>query len=154
MRFKNILWIKNSSKNSWYVDSFIYEVYKDRIVIFAEEYINRKPGRLVELTIDRGKGEILSSKIILERDSHLSYPQIVNEDDITHIILENGAANIVGMYKIAEEGGIEFIKELLNMSLYDSTIYFNDNNKTLNMFAIDKNRETYLFKSDSLMGNW
>lgn len=153
-KFANIIWIQNTLTDRWYADPFILSVESDSVIILAEEQIERRPGRLVALTIDRTSGEILNLKVILDLKTHLSYPQILSYHDETYVIPENGAAGKVSLYRMTTDLKLEFVKDLIIGQYYDTTIFHDDAVNKWYMIATDSTWQAYLFSSNSLFGEW
>ena len=77
---KTIQWMKHSYRDRWFADPFIYKVTPDEIVVFVEECPIKAPkGILCELVIDRKTKRLKQRFVLLDLDTHLSYPAIIRE---------------------------------------------------------------------------
>ena len=90
----HIRWMKHKYKDRWFADPFIYKVADDEIVVFVEEcMITDKPkGILCELHVDRKTMRLRERYVLLELDTHLSYPAFIKKDGVTYVYPENGSS--------------------------------------------------------------
>ena len=82
----DIRWMKHNYKDRWFADPFILKVTNDEIIVLVEEFydpIHR--GRISKLTIDKQTYELKKIDVILELNSHLSFPAIFRKDDKIYI---------------------------------------------------------------------
>jgi hypothetical protein len=117
-------WVKHNCKNSWFADPFILDVTDDRITVLVEEYY--KPihrGRIARLTIDRHSKELLKKELVLQLDTHLSFPAIQRREDGIYIYPENGAAGGLWLYKYDVHGNkAERVTQLVDEPVEDAII--------------------------------
>lgn len=146
-------WLKNPSIRRWYADPFILSVTDSTINVLVEEYIFNKPGRLVSLLVDRKDWTIIEKNIILEKKTHLSYPQIIIEKDTQYVCPENGQGGSVELYKLTNNN-LEHVTKLLEGIYYDATLYHDKASNQWYMLATTSEYELYLFKSQTLTGKW
>ncbi len=87
-------------KDRWFADPFILDVDDNNIFLLVEDffYSDRK-GRISELTIDRHSYQIVDVHIILELDSHLSFPAIFRDKGHVYIYPENSKAGGLWLYE-------------------------------------------------------
>lgn len=86
----HIRWVKDTIKDRWFADPFILESTSSRIILLAEEFCYKvKRGRIAKLTIDREYMKIIDYKIVLDTDTHLSFPHIIRKENKTFVIPEN-----------------------------------------------------------------
>lgn len=98
-----ITWMKNPYKDRWFADPFILKVTKETITLFVEERrVLGDKGYLTELVIDRNSYEIKERYILLEIESHLSYPAILKRDGSTYVYPENALGGPLKMYEYDE----------------------------------------------------
>ncbi|WP_018109329.1 glucosamine inositolphosphorylceramide transferase family protein [Bacteroides propionicifaciens] len=123
----SIHWLKFGNKFNWIADPFILDVSVNTITILVEEYVDRK-GVITYLEIDKNNYQILDSKILLELDTHLSFPFIYRENGKVYIIPENSSSGSVKIYvySIAEKK-LVYITSLINEPLVDIAILKIDN---------------------------
>lgn len=151
-----IRWLKHPYRDRWFADPFIYQVTENEIIVFVEEcMISDTPkGIICELVIDRKTMRLKKRYVMLELDTHLSYPAIVEKAGVTYVYPENGASGSLKMYRYdAEKHQLVDPVCILNEAVADSTILERDGayyliaTKTENPL-----QEAYLFKSDKLFG--
>jgi hypothetical protein len=93
-------WVRHNLKNCWFADPFILDVTDTEIIVLVEEWY--KPihkGRISKLIIDRNTYLLKDKCVVLELDTHLSFPVIERHDDQIFIYPENGAAGGLWLYK-------------------------------------------------------
>ena len=151
-----IRWMKHKYKDRWFADPFIYKVTDDEIVVFVEEcMITDKPkGILCELHVDRKTMRLRKRFVLLELDTHLSYPAFIKKDGVTYVYPENGASGSLKMYRYDEKKhklGDPII--ILDGTVADSTILQNNDGYTLIATKTENPIEcAYLYKSHDLFG--
>ena len=91
--------VKNPYKGRWFADPFILSYSEYEIVLLVEDYWDSdKLGRISKLIIDRKSFRVKDVKVVLELDSHLSFPAIMRKDDEYFIYPENSQANGLWLY--------------------------------------------------------
>ena len=120
----DVKWLKHNYKDRWFADPFILKIDSQEIVLLAEDYlIASEKGRISKLTIDRNNVKLLSCEVILELESHLSFPAIFRYKNDTYIYPENSSKNNLIIYKYSEkENKIEKSSILVNEPLTDAII--------------------------------
>lgn len=148
------VWVKNPYKDKcWFADPFILDVTDDYIFLLVEEmnYELRK-GRIAKLTINRHTMTIEKMEILLEEDTHLSFPNIWREGDDVYVYPENYEGGVVNLYKLEDNATrLEKVRVLSNEQLTDavmtdifgerkifSTKMPNPNGKELYIYTIDE----------------
>ena len=97
---KPIRWLKHSYRDRWFADPFILKVTEHEIVVFVEECTMDKPkGIICELLIDRQTMELKRRHVMLELETHLSYPAIIRFKDKVYVYPENGDSGHLFMYE-------------------------------------------------------
>lgn len=72
-----INWLKHHYRDRWFADPFVLDVTDDEIQLLVEEYSYDNPkGRIALLVVDKGSFELKSFQIVLELDTHVSFPAI------------------------------------------------------------------------------
>ena len=100
----NLHFIKSPYKNRWFADPFILTVTDEEIILLVEEFSYRiKKGRIARLAVDRGLLTIAKMEIILELDTHLSFPFIMRKGNDIYICPENSASGSSTMYRYNDE---------------------------------------------------
>lgn len=97
----NIKYVKHHYKNRWWADPFILDYNNEEIILLAEDFCDDdKKGKISRLTIDRTSMKLKSVKIILELNSHLSFPAILKRDNNKVLIYpENSAGKGLALYE-------------------------------------------------------
>ena len=151
-----IRWMKHSYKDRWFADPFIYKVTDKEIIVFVEECLisDTPKGILCELHVDRKTKRLRERFVLLELDTNLSYPAIIEKDGIAYVYPENGASGSLKMYRYDEQNHklIEPIS-ILNEAVADSTLLEESDGFTLIATKTEDPLEcAYLYKSSGLFG--
>ncbi len=146
----NVHWMKHSYQDRFFADPFIYSVDSERIVVFAEECEFDNPkGRLVELEVDVTTKKLLKRRVLLELDTHLSYPIMYREGENVYVYPENGASGCLAIYKYdASRHSLVFVKNIIEEALADATMV--KDNDAVWMFATRysaSQEDLYIYKS-------
>ena len=82
--------VKGIPRDRWYADPFILDYNEDLIELLVEEwrYKNHK-GRIARLVIDRRSYQLREEHIILDLDTHLSFPFIERRGNEIYVSPEN-----------------------------------------------------------------
>lgn len=147
------VWVKNPYKDEcWFADPFILDVTDDYIILLVEEmrYAVHK-GRIAKLTINRQTMTIEKMEIILEEDTHLSFPNIWRDEKDVYVYPENHDCEKLNLYKLVDNASrLEKVKVLVDAPLTDavmtdifgerqifSTKMPNPNGNELNIYSLD-----------------
>uniref|UniRef100_UPI0040566755 glucosamine inositolphosphorylceramide transferase family protein n=1 Tax=Alistipes sp. TaxID=1872444 RepID=UPI0040566755 len=124
---ENIKWLKHDYKDRWFADPFILEISDKEIVVLVEEFCYKlKRGRIAKLTIDKKSYQLLSMKIILDLETHLSFPYIYTYQGTTYVLPENSQSGSSSIYRYEwEKGELHKVKEIAAIPLIDAIIYDN-----------------------------
>ena len=120
-----VKWIHNPYKDRWFADPFILSVDKEYLVLLVEEYsYKRRVGRIAEIKVSLDTYKIIGVKIILELDSHLSFPAIIRDKDRIFIYPENSTSGKLNLYEYNEKDhSVSLLKEILGRPLTDAILY-------------------------------
>ena len=154
-KLKGVNIFKHGYLDRWFADPFIYKVKDDVIVVFAEERgFEEEKGRLVELVIDRNTYKLRERYVLLEVDTHLSYPAFINQNGKTYAYPENGLSGTLQMYEYNEQNhSLVSPKLILDEAVADATIMRKAD--TYLMVATrypNTETEAYLYSSKNLSG--
>ena len=154
-------WMKHTYKDRWFADPFILSVHDNIIELLVEEYYDPiKRGRISKLTVDAYSFALLDNQVVLELDSHLSYPAILEIDREIYVYPENSEDNCLILYKY-DAGACKLIPvsvlndkpltdatitELFSKPYMFSTQMPNPNNNELNVYASDMLNGIYILK--------
>lgn len=159
----NVNWLKHSYKDRWFADPFIINVTENEIIVLVEEWydpINR--GRISKLIIDKQSLCLKDTIVLLELDTHLSFPAIIRKGNDIYIYPENSEANKLTEYKyIIKEDRLEYSSILADGPLTDaiqtefggekylfSTKLPDANGKHLGIYKWDYNAQKYIFSEE------
>lgn len=151
-----VQWMNHPYKDRWYADPFILEVRNDEIIVFVEECsINNSKGIICELVLDRSSCRLKQRFVLLELDTHLSYPAIYRENGKVYVCPENSAAGKLNIYEYDKENH-RLVNPvcILDEPVADATIlHFDDECYYLIATKVpDTQERAYLYKSDNLFG--
>ena len=119
------IWVKNPYKNvCWFADPFILDVTDDYIILLVEEmrYAEHK-GRIAKLIINRHTMTIMKMDILLEEDTHLSFPCIWRDEEDVYVYPENHDSGKLNLYKLVDNASqLEKVCVLCDAPLTDATM--------------------------------
>ena len=103
-QLKSVKWLRHHYRDRWFADPFILQVTDNEIVVFVEECpIENPKGIISELVIDRKTMRLKERHVMLELDTHLSYPAILRINGKVYVYPENGASGKLNLYEYDEE---------------------------------------------------
>lgn len=164
-----INWVKNPIHSSWFADPFIVAEDSHYIKILVEEYpYKTRRGRISRLLINKDTFVIDDVKVILDIDTHLSFPYIIRKNNSTYIIPENSASGELNLYQYDEvNDSLTYMHTICKKPMCDATICKIDgleylmttevpyeNGNRLNIYTVDKDLhnctkcETYEFDNN------
>lgn len=95
-----IHYVEGIPKDRWYADPFILDYNDNVITLLVEEWrYNRKKGRIAKIVIDRNNYSLCEEKIILELDTHLSFPFIQRINNKIYVSPENSESGEWNRYE-------------------------------------------------------
>jgi hypothetical protein len=152
-----IQWMKHTYQDRFFADPFILKVTDYDIVVFAEECLFEKPkGCIVELIVDKLTKRLKQRYLLLETDSHLSYPAIIYSEDKVYVYPENGGSGELNLY-IYDEMHHKLIKSasILDEAVADSTIVESEGKFYLVATKYPETQEkVFLYVADSFKGSY
>lgn len=152
---KPVSWLKHHYRDRWFADPFILGVTKEEITVLVEErMIVGDKGYLSELVVERKTNKIKKRYVILEIDSHLSYPAIYRKDGHIYVYPENALGGPLKMYEYdAATHRLTNPKIVLDERVADSTILESEGRFYLIATKYPESQEkAYLFISDRFDG--
>lgn len=156
-KLSKVQWMKHSYRDRFFADPFVLKVKQDKIILLVEELIfTEVKGRIVKLTVDIRTKLLLERIVVLELDTHLSYPAIFKNGDEIYIYPENSAAGSLTLYRFNDESNkISQVKTLINEPLADSTIFYHNGKFWLIATKAPQSQENaYLYSSNSFDGEY
>lgn len=159
--YDNVKWVDTSTFDSegWFADPFILSIEDNYIYILAEEYVYReKKGRLVKMTIDRKKNMAIAVNPILSISTHLSFPLIFKENNVTYVLPENCQSGALTIYEYDPiQSQLINPTIIINKPLLDSQIVKIENDYFI--FAVEniegwweETRTLRIYRSKQLLG--
>ena len=148
--------IQNPYKNKWFADPFIYRDTPERLELFVEEFdyaVGR--GRIGHLVISKKSNKIEKFTILLDKETHLSFPVIYRRDGEAFVHPENSASGKSFIYRYDEDWDklVEPV-EMLTEPVTDAIIV--EEGGLFVMYATkvpDPNgKELFIFQADSFFG--
>ena len=119
------VWVQNLYKDEcWFADPYILDVTKDYIILLVEEmrYAVHK-GRIAKIAVNRHTMSIEKMDILLEEDTHLSFPNIWREGKDVYIYPENYAGGGLNLYKLVDNATrLEKVRVLCHEPLTDAVM--------------------------------
>lgn len=95
----DIHWIQHNYTDRWFADPFILDVTETEIIILCEEYYYPiKRGRIAKLIIDKKTYELKENLLVLELQTHLSFPAILRNGNDVYIYPENSKNGTLASY--------------------------------------------------------
>lgn len=148
--------VGNPYKNKWFADPFIYKDSQDQLELLVEEFdysVGR--GRIGHLIISKKSHKIEKLTIILEKDTHLSFPAIYRVGDKVYVHPENSASGKSYMYRYDEtlDRLVEPV-EVLDEPVTDAIIREDGGHFTMyaTKVPVPNGKELFAYQSDSLFG--
>ena len=147
--------VKNPYKKKWFADPFILSENEQSIQVLVEEFdtdIHR--GRIARLSVEKPEYKITECSIILELDTHLSFPAIYRFNGNIYVHPENSASGKSLIYKYDQE--LDKLVDpivLVEKPLTDAIINIEGNHYKMYSTLIPDNGGPLLhvFKSESLI---
>lgn len=148
--------IKNPHKNKWFADPFIYKDSPEQLELFVEEFdysVGR--GRIGHIVISKQSNKIEKLTIILEKDTHLSFPVIYRRDGIVYVHPENSASGRSYIYRYDEAlDKLVDPVEVLTEPVTDAIIVEKDGKFVMyaTKVPIPNGNELFVYQADSFFG--
>ena len=122
-----VKWLKHSFRDRWFADPFILDVTADRIYLLVEEFFYQSnKGRISKLEIDRKTCTLLHIEVILELETHLSFPIIRRKGEDVYIYPENSQAGKLTIYKMSKDFSHCNESEILIIEPLTDAVIFKD----------------------------
>jgi len=120
---QNIKWLSINSTDHYNADPFILRANDGNLnILFEDLKLDDQYGKIFLLTIDN-KFKIINKKLLIDTESHLSYPFIFKENGRIFIFPEASRSGklVCYEYNLINQSMIP-IKDIINLPLLDSTI--------------------------------
>lgn len=156
----NIKCVKFPFHGRWFADPFILDYDEKEIILLVEDYSDsERKGKISRLIIDRKTMELKDVKLILERDTHLSFPAIIRKKGKIFIYPENSAACTLNLYeyqrntevcKMVRQLSSEVMADAIISDYYGDTQLFStkDNGNVLDIYKYDEESKSFVYVSN------
>lgn len=154
-------WIKGVPKDRWYADPFILAVTNSTVELLVERYkYEDGKGVLSHLLINRKNNHLIRESVILELTTHLSFPFIIEENDVIYVMPENYQSGKLSVYEYDRYHN-QLINQhiLINEPLVDAVCKKIDGYYYIFATKYDDNfyeaaKTLYVYRSTSLKGRY
>lgn len=121
----NIHWLTHDYTDRWFADPFILDVDEGNIYVLVEDFLRSKNKASISLlTIDRNDFKLKKLEVVLEEDTHLSFPAIVRDKEKVYIYPENGASGALKMYEFHPDKRRFILNHtIVNKALADAVLF-------------------------------
>ena len=93
-------WLEHEYKDRWFADPFILDVTECDILLLVEEYRYEAPkGRIALLEVDKASYRLKYLEVVLELDTHISFPAIWRERGNVYVYPESWLSGELSMYE-------------------------------------------------------
>ena len=162
-RYSKIRWLNVNKyrKEGWFADPFIFSVNDNTIELFAEEMIY-KTGRgiIVYLKVDVNSFEVIEKHVMLELDTHLSFPIYIRDKGKYYVYPENYQSGTLKIYEFDENSRcLTHPRTIIHAPLLDTQIvkwddfYYAFGVEYQTGFQKDTKRLN-IYKADTLFGDY
>lgn len=121
-----IQWMKHNFTDRWFADPFILDVDEDNIYVLVEDFLRSKDKAHISLlTVNRKDYCLKNLEVVLEEQTHLSFP-IIYREAVNKIMIypENGASGSLKMYEFdAEKRKLQYRHTLIEKNLADAVLF-------------------------------
>ena len=120
----HIHWLKHPYRDRWFADPFILDVSKSEIFVLVEEYrYKTAKGRIALLIVDKSTYQLKSLDIVLELETHLSFPAIWRENGSVFVYPESCQSGELSLYEYkGRYRGLVLNKVLCHESMADAVM--------------------------------
>lgn len=146
-------------KGWFWADPFPIQVGGRNYIFFEELPYGAPKAHICVVEVDRA-GKASKPVKVLERDYHLSYPFLVEEDGQLYMIPETAHNNTVEIYRCVDFPGEWTLERVLMKDVFcaDATLHREGDKWWMFTNAAkpgeEINDELFLFSSDKLLGDW
>lgn len=152
----NIIWMKHNYRDRFFADPFILDITNDYILVLVEEFLYSKwKGRISLLYVDKNTYKLERIKVLLDLNTHLSFPFVYRENKDIYIIPENSKSGSLVLYKYENET-LKLLGVLVDEPIIDPVLVKENNAFLLFGSLLNKNEnaDLYVWKSNDLMGEY
>lgn len=114
-------------KDRWFADPFIFHVDEKEIVLLVEDLdlkVSETRARISRVTFDRNTLRLKDVHILLDLDTHLSFPAWFEKNGQVYVYPENSESGGLKLYRYNEKTDLlEYVQDLSDDPLTDATIF-------------------------------
>jgi hypothetical protein len=148
-------WMSLEDKTISHADPFVFKADDGRINILFESVSSHNLNGKISLMVCSDSLAPVLEKVVLNTNSHLSYPHVFNENGKTYVFPESAFSGSLNCYEF-DQVKRSFInkKEIIRLPLLDSTILKYDGRYWLfaTMLGDELHSDLHIFYADSLFG--
>ncbi len=148
-------WMTLDDKSVSYADPFIFKTDDGRINILFESVSSYDLNGKISLMVCNDLLDPVMEKVVLDTNSHLSYPYIFKENGKIYVFPESAFSGSLFCYEF-DQVKRSFInrREIINLPLLDSTILKYENRYWLfaTMLGESMHSDLHIFYADDLFG--
>ena len=153
-KLPKVSWLKHPFRDRFFADPFILEADDNKIVVLVEEYIFGQKGTIVKLTVDRHTFKLINRRLLLQLDTHLSYPLILEQGENPIICPENSESGQLSTYRLHHNQLVN-PKIIADYPLTDASPFeYNGEKYLLSTQYPESQENAYLFCFDSQTGKY
>lgn len=150
----DIKWSPIEPFRRFYADPFFYASGNEKYIL-AEEFDYRENYGKISLLFFDESLNLKSSKVLLDTQSHLSYPFIFEENNRTYIFPEAGKSGKLSCYEFEpKKQELSFLKTIIDFPVMDPTVLKHNNKYWIfgTMYGENARRNLFIFFSDNILG--
>lgn len=146
-------------RDRYWADPFPYEREGRHFIFLEEILLGQGHGYISMVEVDRD-GRSSAPRPVLQRDYHLSYPNILEQDGELFMVPESGQNRTVEVYRCVAFPDRWELEKVLLRGIHASDPTFHYDGERWWMFAVvsvpgaDPYDELHLYHSDRLLGEW
>ena len=148
-------WMSLEDKTISHADPFVFKTDDGRINILFESVSSYNLNGKISLMVCDDSLTPILEKVVLNTDSHHSYPHVYRENGKIYVFPESAFSGTLNCYEF-DQAKRSFInkKEILKLPLLDSTILKYENRYWLFATLLGENmhRDLHIFYADNLLG--
>lgn len=153
-----IEWMQHDYRDRFFADPFILSITDKEIKVLVEDFeYSRWKGAISLLVVDRQTYCLKRKKVLLDLDTHLSFPFIYREASDIFVIPENSASDKLTAWRYSESAeALEMAVELTDMPVIDPVLYKANGRFLLfgSLRNMDENRKLFQWESDNLISTY
>lgn len=149
----HISWLNHNFRDRFFADPFILYSDSDTILVLVEEMKFNSKGKISLLVVDSYSYNLVDRKVLLEFDTHLSYPAVIRDNEKIYVYPENYSKGELNLYELNMSSlSLKHRAIMIKASLTDATVFQAPNGKYYMISTLSSNcrNNAFLYVSDSL----